>query len=225
MDLRQLRDEIYSSQAFALIGFLQTNFGEAAAAWFASSQFVGSGRWLAPAAGTIQHPTLVLTPGEYHHSLRMRLLLNTAVSNDAFPVPERCRCADHVPDAREILHVLDEGRPNNALYIRRHNAVRDVLKYVLRTRVEGVSMLESERVLDGQEAVGNAARLRADLVMRWGGADHAQHERIIDVTVANPAAFTYRNYHPHHVQNPPFSYYGCALWREGEKTAKYAAAG
>ena len=58
--------------------------------------------------------TRIDTEGEYRQSLRMRLLLNTAVSNDVLPVPGRCRCQGRAVDPRKILHVFDEGRPNNA---------------------------------------------------------------------------------------------------------------
>ena len=171
--------------------------------------------------GTIQHRSLVLADREYHHALRMRLLLDTRVSNDLVPVPNRCRCRVWRDRPNETLHVLD--KKDRTRHKAEYHACRDVLFHVMRKKLQGITMIQTERVLDGQEDVEDfAARLRADIVVRWMDGAGVQHERIVDVAVDNPAAPTYRTRHANDVRNPPRSYLGGALAREREKELKYA---
>ena len=94
-NLRTMRNQLLAYTALSLSSYIKTNFSVAQAAWFVSSQFEGSGRWLGAPCCALQHPALVLSDREFHASLRMRLLLQNAVSNDSMPLPTHSRSLMH----------------------------------------------------------------------------------------------------------------------------------
>jgi hypothetical protein len=54
--LRDIRNITYGHHAAAVTQLLESQYSVAHAAWFASSQFAGSGRWLTSPVGMIQPP-------------------------------------------------------------------------------------------------------------------------------------------------------------------------
>ena len=221
--LREMRNQILYYHSLSLTNYIKTNFSVAQAAWFASSQFDGSGRWLGSLAGAPQHPSLVLSDREYHTALRMRLLLQNAVTNDALTLPTHCRCRPRTPlIPTEPLHMLDELDCNHRFFQARHNACRDLLARVFK-RMPGFQSVAREVTLPGQDDVAEQHRTRADLVVTWrGGPDDIDHSVVLDVAVGNPAAVSYRTRHQGHVNNPPWKFFGAAISREIEKQARYA---
>jgi hypothetical protein len=112
--LRDIRNITYGHHATAVTQLLESQYSVAQGAWFASSQFAGSGRWLTSPVGVIQPPTLTLSDSVFHVALRMRLLLDLSVHHDGDISPERCRC-DQLSEPSEPLHVLDEPANKTAL--------------------------------------------------------------------------------------------------------------
>lgn len=223
--LRQMRNQILHYTADSLTAFLTTNVSVAQAGWFASSQYSGSGRWLGAPTCELQHPAQMLTDREFHANVRMRLLLQNAVANDAMPLPTRCRCLHPPADLpSEPLHMLDERAHNHAEYHARHNNCRDALIRVLR-RLPNVRREDvvKEYELPGQEHLPDADRTRADVLVVCRENPTTVPTRIVfDVAVGNPVAVSYREKHAGHPDNPPGTFFGGAICREIEKRQRYA---
>lgn len=223
--LRAQRNQLLAFNANSLINYLNTNFSTAQAAWFASSQFEGSGRWLGAPCCALQHPALVLSDREFHAALRMRLLLQNAVSNDHMLLPTHCRCPHPTPlNPAEPLHMLDERASNHTEYHARHNACRDVLARVMQ-RLPNVHKVDvvKEHELPGQEDIPEARRTRADVLAICKATINAVPQRFVfDIAVTNPAATTFRTQYAGHRDNPAGSFYGAALARQAQKQARYA---
>ena len=221
--LKAHRNHILHFYSHALTKFLHSNFSTAQAVWYKSSCFEGSGRWLGAPSASLQHPSLVLSDREFDAALRMRLLLQNSVSNDAFTLPPVCRCHPETAlDPNETLHMLDELPPNRTAYHARHNACRDLLLRVFK-RLPGFMLAEPEPKLPGQDDVPEDQAKRPDLVVEWNGLRNLNPRRVfIDVAVSNPAARTFRTSHIGHPDNPQWTFFGAAISRENQKRDKYA---
>lgn len=224
-DLRTMRNQLLAYTALSLSSFINTNYSVAQAAWFVSSQFEGSGRWLGAPCCALQHPALVLSDREFHAALRMRLLLQNAVSNDSMPMPTHCRCNHPTPiNPAEPLHMLDERACNHKEYHARHNACRDILARVLQS-LPNVQKgdVDKEHELPGQEDIPEERRTRADVfVLCRADPNAVARQFVFDIAVTNPAALTFRAQFPLHPDNPAGSFYGAALARQAQKQARYA---
>ena len=222
-NLRTMRNQLLAYTALSLSSYIKTNFSVAQAAWFVSSQFEGSGRWLGAPCCALQHPALVLSDREFHAALRMRLLLQNAVSNDSMPLPTHSRSLLPFNPA-EPLHMLDERAFNHKEYHARHNACRDILARVLQS-LPNVQKgdVDKEHELPGQEDIPEERRTRADVFVLCRAAPNVVAQQFVfDIAVTNPAALTYRALHPHHPDNPEGSFNGAALARQAQKQARYA---
>jgi hypothetical protein len=71
VSLHEIRNTTLSYHAVAAVKLLEERYSVAQAAWFASSQFMGSGRWLTSPAGVTQPPALTLSDSEFRAALRM----------------------------------------------------------------------------------------------------------------------------------------------------------
>ncbi len=74
--LRNLAEAVFIAKASMLHNLLLTDGMNAHAAWFLSSQFEGSGRWISPPIGMHLPPHLIIRKEEYHQAIRARLLLH-----------------------------------------------------------------------------------------------------------------------------------------------------
>jgi hypothetical protein len=216
--LYDIRNITYGYHAAAVTHLLESQYSVAQAAWFASSQFAGSGRWLTSPTGVIQPPALTLSDSEFHAALRMRLLLDLSVHHDGDVSPDRCRC-DQLVNPLEPLHVLDEPA-NKPLFIVRHNVCRDLIMKAFRKH-SGIRNVEPEPVLPNQNNATPEQRLRADILVSWKGqVDQITHSAFLDIAVGNPAAPTYRM----DDRNDPITrwhFWGACTHRHREKLAKY----
>eukprot|EP01039_Chlorochromonas_danica_P005085 gene5086-5587_t len=76
VDLRDRAEAAYSAEADALQARLIAEGRLAHAAWFLSSRFEGSGRWISPPIGLYTTPETTVLGTDYLHALRARLLLH-----------------------------------------------------------------------------------------------------------------------------------------------------
>ena len=175
---------------------------EAQAAWWLSSQFEGSGRWVSPPIGLRQAPHLVIRDAEYRQAMRARLLLHPLQEQIAIQpsLNLQCVCRDH-PDAqivhqqapqfarislKEPFHYLDCFR-RRALMKRRHDAVIQILEAFVKKRFPLIA-ISREPELPTKDDV--TTRVVADLRLTL---PHIGRQFVIDGVVCNPAAPTYRN--------------------------------
>lgn len=188
------------------------------AAWFRSSQFEGSGRWLTPPAVVSFSPEQTLSADEFRVALRQRLLL--APFEDTVPAahPSHCLCGTALDDAAQPFHFQDCERNtthNNTRHSRCKKMIANFLeKHLADRQCRTVGIKENEEpyfrdAIDEHEIVG----LRGDI----GVYILPDIYRIMDVSVTNPAAARYVNqYRSHEVDD------AASTAREGDKRLKYA---
>lgn len=201
-DCRVRMEAEYIATAAELLQELLDNHKEAQAAWWRSSQFEGSGRWVSPPIGLHRAPHLVIRGAEYRQAMRARLLLHP-LQEQLHMQPSlslNCACRDHpdvqivhqqapqfaVISAQEPFHYLDCFR-RRGLMKRRHDAVIMVLEAFLKKRFP---MVEFTREPELPTKPDVPSRVVADLLLRL--PDHGRRF-ILDVVVCNPAAPTYRS--------------------------------
>ena len=179
-------------------------------AWFRSSSFRGSGRWLQGVGGNLQGQFQLTQDNQYMIALRLRLLDGT-ISLNRTSCPE---CGRVLDPQHQSLHLLD-CKKGRWYWIKRHNVVRDLLAATCK-RLGYAVEVEKEvyrppAPAPDQGASANAAEaLRADVVYR----DNAQSV-LIDVTIADPAGESYARLHPDEVED------AVAKERESQKRLHY----
>jgi hypothetical protein len=184
----QLAANQYAAFASSLAGLLcspQFYNSAARAAWYRSSCFEGSGRWLTPPAAIIQPRHLTLNSDEYRVALRQRLLLAPFEDTEAPAHPLACMCHMPLDDKFDPFHFLD-CEHNQAFNHTRHSRCQELVASFLK-----------RNLLHRQVQVTNVPRLHSqDGTQLLEQADLAVHlipnfYQVVDVTISNPAAVTY----------------------------------
>jgi hypothetical protein len=151
---------------------------EAEAAWFISSQFKTSGRWLS-GKSNIFFGKYGLLGKDFEEAIRLRLLLPPIV-DDLEINPRKCTCG-HICSISKPFHLLDCA--GSRFYVNeRHNKIRDLLQEFIKSCLPDGSVIEKEVSFQ----VTTATVITADLQYE---IDNNLH--YIDVTVANPASQSY----------------------------------
>jgi hypothetical protein len=157
----------------------EENF-QAEAAWFISSQFKTSGRWLS-GKSNIFFGKYGLLGKDFEEAIRLRLLLPPIV-DDLEMNPRKCRCGHRCTLAKPF-HLLDCVL--SGFYIKeRHNKIRDLLQEFIKSCLPEGSVVDKEVSFQ----VTTATVITADLQYEVDNNIH-----YIDVTVANPASQSYLN--------------------------------
>jgi hypothetical protein len=151
---------------------------QAEAAWFLSSQFKTSGRWLS-GKSNIFFGKYGLLGKDFEEAIRLRLLLPPII-DDLEINPRKCSCGQ-ICTISKPFHLLD--CPGSRFYVNeRHDRIRDLLQEFLKSCLPEGSAVEREVSFQ----VSTAAVITADLQFELDNNLH-----YIDVTVANPAAQSY----------------------------------
>lgn len=179
----------------------------ASAAWFLSSRFDGSGKWLTPPIGYFQSSSLVLHPDEYTLALRSRLLLSPF--QDHPTVPSHCPCGALISPT-EPFHFTD-CHAGKCFLTMRHTSVQDILVKFLQRRFPAIIITKSPVLL---APPNTADRWYGDLQIQLPSA-----HKILDITVSDPAAPTYRRLTPESSVTHADATNRC---RETQKTNHYA---
>ena len=186
--VRRIQDNIRDR----LLAELQRRRMDGEQAWFRSSKFKGSGKWLYAGVATGPfHGPYRFEYGEFLDALRLRCLVNpipscTLVGGD-------CRCLCGTDLRQEPYHALDCLDAVQGLVVARHNHCRDLFAKLLR----GISTLKDGKV-HTEVLVGNNEHAKyADVVilpteeMAWTA---------VDLSIVDPAAPSYRSkVNSHHV--------------------------
>jgi hypothetical protein len=196
----ELAQEQYSAVASTLIRFIADREGMgslARAAWFRSSQFEGSGRWLTPPAAVVMDDYLSLNADEYRVALRQRLLLAPFEDNEDNTHPSVCSCGAGLNDSANPFHFLDCIH-NHAFNHARHADCLSVLDIFLRNQLKdrSVATAFSPRLHSPDGALLDANGDLEVTVM-------SNVCQVFDVVVSNPAAATFTNppYRSHEIDD------------------------
>jgi hypothetical protein len=158
----QLREENFQSEA----------------AWFVSSQFKTSGRWLS-GKSNIFFGKYGLLGKDFEEAIRLRLLLPPIV-DDLDMNPRKCSCG-HFCTISKPFHLLDCVL--SGFYVKeRHNKIRDLLQEFIKSCLPDGSIVQKEVSFQ----VTTATVITADLQYELNNNIH-----YIDVTVANPSSQRY----------------------------------
>ena len=180
---------------------LLENGRKAEAAWVRSSRFEGSGQWLR-CDPYRSFGLYSISNKVFREALRLRLLLHPC--DDLAYVDRQCTCTQEA--MKEPFHLID-CKHSNWYHHNRHDAVQKILVELIK-KVYAMDNLEIEEAnvrlltLAGNKAMG-------DIRFRTGASS-----RIIDVTVADPSAKSWRE---GAALAPDF----CAEDREKAKTNQY----
>jgi hypothetical protein len=219
---RAIKREISSRRAKEIVKTLHEQGRVAEATWFNSSQFKGSGRWLAGPGGQLYGKYAFRNSDEYVAALRMRLLLSPAssgVSDSRGAVT--CKCGTLVDLKSRPFHALDCSE-SQWYHIHRHNAVRDTLEeflkkycsendYIILKEPKVAPLMATDLIVsEAQIRSRSRNRIRQSVrEFRLNGFDERRNGDIradlgilsvlrrqyIDVVVVNPAAESYRRIH------------------------------
>jgi hypothetical protein len=203
-DLRNLAEAAFIAKASMLHNLLLTDGMNAHAAWFLSSQFEGSGRWISPPIGMHLPPHLIIRKEEYRQAIRARLLLHP-LEEQLMLQPElvtQCFChraplqqqqgqqmqlLQHaVISTTEPFHCLDCVRAKGWMK-GRHDAVVQLMEKFIKKRFQDATVTKEPAIQTRPEV---HVQLRADLLVCL--PPQIGRHFIIDVTVSNPAAPTFR---------------------------------
>lgn len=178
----------YSTMASTIIRFLAEYLNSPArAAWFRSSQFEGSGRWLTPPVAVYHDSRYTLNPNEYRVAIRQRLLLAPFEDNSAATHPLSCACGTALNDETCPFHFLDCIH-NHAYNQHRHSACREVVDSFLKKKLKDRSIQTSlSPRLHSPD--GTLLDLNADLAVNL----LPNVSQVLDFVVSNPAAATHTN--------------------------------
>jgi len=181
------------------------------AAWYRSSCFEGSGRWLTPPAATILSPYLTLNSDEYRVALRQRLLLAPFEDTEATAHPVACLCTMPLDDKTDPFHFLDCER-NQAFNHTRHSRCQELIASFLKKNLlnRSVEITTTPR-LHGQD--GTLLQEQADLAVHLLPNVY----QVVDVTISNPAAATYTTHNNSHLFDDATN-----LTRENGKLTHYS---
>ena len=225
-DLGNLAEAAYVAKAAQLHNLLLTSGMKAHAAWFLSSQFEGSGRWISPPIGMHQPAHMIIKKEEYRQAIRSRLLLHP-LEEQLMLQPElvtQCFChreqleqgQDQLPQhavisVSEPFHSLDCVRAKGWMK-GRHDAVVQVVEKFIKKRFQGVTTTKEPAIPTRAEA---HVQLRADLLVCL--PPQIGRHFILDVSVSNPAAPSFRcpGVRSHEVPQ------AANIRRDKEKTAHY----
>jgi hypothetical protein len=203
--VKQATEEIYKQGVEAVFQNMQGRQQRSWRAWFRSSIYNGSGRFLVGSSDHLQGDFELTNDPDYRIALRMRLLL------DPVPVPPNgtiCPlCTRHTHDDDYPLHLMDCS-DGGWFWTKRHDlGVNTLLAEFLRTAGYETEIGQKVGVKeDGQGIV-------SDIVFHKGiGERH-----LVDVTVANPAAPSYEAEQPDQQED------AVAAFRERQKREKYAS--
>jgi len=191
-------------------------------AWFLSSDYSGSGKWLlSGTAGSFYYGHLRFQGEEFRNALRLRCMVNPVPVQPSVAHLPSCACGTVEKPVfldEEPYHALDcqQGCVNKALTCR-HHRVRDVLADVL-VNYCGIDKNHVHREATvGRENGPAHLRRRADLVVNLPGV---RDNVLIDVAVVNPAARTYIEKGRSHMRQG-----GASTCRANEKIDYYRRAG
>ena len=123
---RAIRRAIHHRRACDLVSILHHRGHKSLSIWLKSSQFHGSGSWLAGPGGNFYGRYSIRSPREYKMALRMRLLLPPASLDVGASGPILCNCGDLIDTMEMPFHCLDCSS-SQFFFVHRHNAVQDAL--------------------------------------------------------------------------------------------------
>jgi hypothetical protein len=153
----------------------------AEAAWFVSSQYKNSGRWLA-GRNNIFYGKFGLLGDDFLEALRLRLLLPPILDDDLELNPRKCSCG-HICSATRPFHLLDCVY-SKAFITGRHNKIRDLLFQFVKDCLPEGSVIQKEIPFQ----VTTTTMITADIQYETDN-----NINYIDVSVANPASQSYLN--------------------------------
>jgi hypothetical protein len=195
---REIAMEQYSAMACSLIRYIAEGIGSPArAAWFRSSHFEGSGRWLTPPAAVVFDDYLSLNANEYRVAIRQRMLLAPFEDSEDNTHPRECPCGAGLSDSANPFHFLDCIQ-NHAFNHARHGDCVSVLEIFLRNKLK-----------DRSVATAFSPRLHhpdGSLIDANGDLEVSMLPnvcQVFDVVVSNPAAATFTNppYRSHEIDD------------------------
>ena len=158
----------------------------AKAAWFRSSQFSGSGRWLSDFKSS-KHE--LLDADEFLVAFRQRLLLGPFGDLPAHTQPTQCTCG-HIISPDEPHHFLDCDM-EKPFFLSRHNAAERAVKDFLHKNVKELLLIQDQPPMHNLD--GTPMGLFAgDLEVTGTTSGH----NVLDITIVNPSAPTYRRLRP-----------------------------
>lgn len=172
---RAIRRSIHLRRACDLVTILHSRGLKAQAIWCKSSQFKGSGRWLAGPGGLFYGRYSIRSPREYKMALRMRLLLPPASSLDVGASgPILCSCGELIDVLEKPFHCLD-CPSSQFFFIHRHNAVLDALVDLLESTVQDHSVMLAVLPVEPLVLPPSDLRSNADIAAdAQGRRDHFQ---------------------------------------------------
>jgi hypothetical protein len=162
----------------------------ARASWFFSSDNYRSGKWLSPPVGLIPDYRESLVGVEFQTALRQRLLLEPLSFT-----PGICKCGHHTLSYDEPFHFLDCPSTGH-IRTARHDFVVRVIERWMRRFVTGSVVTRNPPLPFGSHPTEAAAK-QGDLEITL--PDGTQY--VIDVTISNPAAPTFRALEPWRIRN------------------------
>lgn len=214
--LEKTMNEVYQCGSEKVIEALMSEGKKDWCAWFRSSEFRGSGRFLSGLGGFLTGVFQFTSDDHYRMAIRMRCLVDPPIPMEG-PCP---LCRNLVAPANVAFHLLDCSH-GQWFFTNRHHAVRDVLFDLLADlghkpqREVVVSPAVQEPQTPEQSSIDSGEMdqsLRADIVFSEPGA---RVPTLIDVMVTDPAAQSYRHLHPHETAD------AVAKYQEERKEAKY----
>lgn len=216
---------IHKNKSQELYDSLILSGEDARAAWFLSSRYEGSGKWLMSGMACGKYyGAFRFQENEFLDALRLRVLMNPIPTDHTLGFRSVCACCHTVNVGDEPLHALDCGRSGAFYQKRRHDLVRDLLaKHIAQssrcTNVRVETPVGNGAILDVDPNNPNIVRT-ADITALW---TNRNVPLFVDVTIVDPSAPTYRNaahdYSSLHIAG------GAAAQRAAEKINKYRAIG
>jgi hypothetical protein len=183
-DLKPLMQSLYQGAWEILLQKLNRDDFKSKAAWLLSSNFKGSGSWLAGRGHKVFYGEFELKGETYREALRMRLLLPpvTAHTHEHRWAQRKCTCGRELKLGQDPFHLLDCAH-GQWYFTRRHDAVKLILaKHIEKSYPDGKVVVEEVFTLDSGKV------MKADITLRFPGSDDFY---VIDVSIVEPAAPSY----------------------------------
>jgi hypothetical protein len=197
VDVQPLRDQalqFHTIDSQRLYESLVRQQQDAKAAWYLSSRYEGSGKWLMSGmAGSVYYGHYRFQGNEFLEALRLRVLMNPIPSDPELGFRSHCVFCRDVDLRNEPFHALDCNRCNNFFMTARHNNVVEILtKHLTKSgqyeNVRNEVPLGPGGIREAQATTEHT--LYADIT----AVKVSTHRTLFfDVCIANPSAVTYRN--------------------------------
>ncbi len=222
-ELREAMQSLYSEGQKLVMQRLEEEDRQDWQAWFLSSDFRGSGRFLLGEGEHLFGEFKFTKNDAYRMALRLRCLVDSNLPATSGPCP---LCTRHLAERDRALHLLN---CDNAqwFYKQRHDAVcRQVSRFMtsfgiehqmevdLGTGVPDEGPREGETDVSDVNTAAESRKRVADILYYPAGGDLPV---LIDVTVSNPAAPSYNDQRPYEIVD------AVARKREQDKIDKYRA--